>query len=239
MDIYIVEDDFFHLHDIKITLEELGHEVCGTSADALTILEEVEKFAPDLIVMDIHLNGKQEGIALAKRIKNSIDVEIIFSSSDISTATMTEAIDTNPISYITKPVNKSDLQAALILANKKIEEKNNQDVSSVNSKEIYVKSNNALVKVLFSEILFAFADTKNYITLQLDGDKKVVIRSSIASMSKLLSQDFFVQTHRAYIVNWNKVSAISEANQEVMVQNHAIPLGRTFKELVYKKLTII
>ena len=69
MTVYLVEDDFFHLHDIKITIQELGHTFLGSSSDSLEILDQVEKLLPNVILMDIHLNGKQEGIALAKRLK--------------------------------------------------------------------------------------------------------------------------------------------------------------------------
>jgi two-component system, LytTR family, response regulator LytT len=239
MNIYVIEDDFYHLYDIKITLQELGYFVCGSSADVLTILDEVENLKPDLILMDIHLNGKQEGIALAKRIKNNHDVGVIFTSSDTTVSTMSEAIETNPITYITKPINKNDLLAALLLAEKKVATSSPEASISQNNNEIYIKSNNQLTKVLFSDILFAFADTKNYTTIQLQNEKKLVVRMSITQLSKELNHPNFIQTHRAYLVNWKHVNSISEATQEVVILNFRIPLGKTFKETVFKTLNII
>jgi two-component system, LytTR family, response regulator LytT len=240
MRIFLVEDDFFHLHDIQITIEELGHECIGTSSDSLEILDKVEELNPDVILMDIHLNGKQEGIALAKRIRQQYGTLIIFTSSDISVETMSAAIETRPVTYITKPINKNDLQAALILAQNQLNSiSESENELSINENEIYIKSNNRLVKVLLSDILYAFADTKNYCTLVVKNDKKLTLRMSIVSLKKILNSANFVQTHRAYIINWHKVDSLSEQNQEINIEGHSIPLGKTFKDEIYQKLNII
>lgn len=239
MKLYLVEDDFFHLHDIKITLEELGYQLIGNSSEVLEILDQIEKLKPDVILMDIHLNGKQEGINLAKRIKQNYNSLIIFTSSDISVETISEAVEIKPISYITKPINKNDLQAALLLAKNHLSNELIIADDTNENDEIYIKSGNKLVKVVLSTILYAFADTKNYCTLIIENDKKLSIRISISSLQKILKKKEFVQTHRAYIVNWNKVESLSEQNQEIIIKGHSVPLGRTYKEEVYKKIKVI
>lgn len=239
MRIYVVEDDFFHLHDIKITVQELGHEFVGSSCDVLEILDQVEQLKPDVILMDIHLNGKQEGIALAKRIKALYNLLIIFTSSDISELTISEAVEVKPVSYITKPINNNDLRAALLLAQNHLTSKVELVSDAKNDDAIYIKSGTKLVKVILSSILYAFADTKNYCTLIIENDKKLSIRISISSLQKILNKKEFIQTHRAYIVNWDKVESLSEQNQEIIIKGHSVPLGRTYKEEIYKKLKVI
>lgn len=240
MNIYLVEDDFFHLNDIKITIQELGSELVGNSCDALEVLDQVQKLLPDVVLMDIHLNGKQEGIALAKRLKSLTNSLIIFTSSDVSKATMLEAVETKPVAYITKPINKNDLHAALLMAQNQLDVKceNNEQII-VNNDEIYIKSGTKLVKVILDTILYAFADTKNYCTVVIENDKKVSVRMSILSLHKILNKNNFIQTHRAYLINWNKVDSLSEQNQEIYIKGHSVPLGKTFKDEVYKRLNII
>ena len=240
MKIYLVEDDFFHLNDIKITVQELGHELVGTSCDTLEILDQVENLNPDVVLMDIHLNGKQEGIGLAKRLKMANNSLIIFTSSDVSLTTMSQAVETKPVAYITKPINKNDLQAALLMAQNQLIDKNEvQEEITVNNNEIYIKSGTKLVKVVLDTILYAFADTKNYCTLIIENDKKLSIRMSILSLNKILNKNNFIQTHRAYLINWNKMDSLSEQNQEINIKGHSVPLGKTFKENVYKRLKVI
>ena len=240
MTVYLVEDDFFHLHDIKITIQELGHTFLGSSSDSLEILDQVEKFLPNVVLMDIHLNGKQEGIALAKRLKIQYGSMIIFTSSDVSVATMSEAIEINPIAYITKPINKNDLQAALIMAqNQLLITAETIDELTINNNDIYIKSGTKLVKVVLDTILYAFADTKNYCTLMIENDKKLSIRSSIQSLKKILNTNNFIQTHRGYIINYNKMDSLSEQNQEINIKGHSVPLGKTFKETFYKRLNVV
>ena len=240
MKIYLVEDDFFHLNDIKITVQELGHQFVGTSFDTLEILDQVEKLAPDVVLMDIHLNGKQEGIGLAKRLKSQNNSLIIFTSSDVSLNTMTQAVETKPVAYITKPINKNDLQAALLLAQNQLGDKNEVDEEiTVNNDEIYIKSGTKLIKVVLDTILYAFADTKNYCTLVIENDKKLSVRISILSLNKILNKNNFIQTHRAYLINWDKMDSLSEQNQEINIKGHSVPLGKTFKENFYKRLNVI
>ncbi|WP_188112183.1 LytTR family DNA-binding domain-containing protein [Aquimarina sp. RZ0] len=234
MNIYIVEDDLFHLEDIKITLEELGYDMLNSSDDPFEAQEEIETIRPDIVLMDIHLQGRQSGIALAKKIKSLYGIPILFTSSNTDTGIMSEAVDINPIGYLTKPINKNDLKAAMILAQNNIREEEKEELS-----DIFVKSGNKLVKVVINTILFAHTDSKNYCSIVTSDNKKLSVRYSILGLHKLLGSSIFIQTHRSYIVNWQKIDFFHESDQVIEVQGHHIPLGRTFKEEVYNRLKVI
>ena len=66
MNIYIVEDELFHLEDLKITVESLGHRCVGHAADPFDALEGIDQHEPDVVLIDVHLQGKQAGIALGR-----------------------------------------------------------------------------------------------------------------------------------------------------------------------------
>ena len=70
MTIYVVEDDIITLDDIILTISNLGHDYIGSSDGPFEALEQIEQLQPDVILMDIHLNGKQHGIPLARKVKN-------------------------------------------------------------------------------------------------------------------------------------------------------------------------
>ncbi|MHA7059034.1 LytR/AlgR family response regulator transcription factor [Aquimarina sp. M1] len=237
MNIYIVEDDLFHLEDIKITLEQLGYSYLGNSANPLEAYEQIGTLRPDAVILDIHLNGKESGIELGDRIKKLYGIPVFFATSDKNKETISRAADISPAAYLTKPISKGDLQAALILAGK-------QEITSVvattdESGDIFIKSGNKLVKVNMKTILFAHTDSKNYCSIVTMDNKKLSVRYSILKLCEKLKGLEFVQTHRSYIINWNKIDSLHEYDQTIEIQGHHIPIGRTFKDSIYKRLKII
>ncbi|WP_378172784.1 LytR/AlgR family response regulator transcription factor [Aquimarina sp. SS2-1] len=237
MNIFVVEDDLFHLEDIKITIEELGYSCIGDSADPLEAQKQIGVLKPDAVILDIHLNGKESGIELGDRIKNLYEIPVFFTTSDSNKDTINRAADINPAAYLTKPISKDDLQAALILASK-------QEIGSIvantnESGDIFVKSGNKLVKVNMDTILFAHTDSKNYCSIVTSDNKKLSVRYSILKLGEKLMGLDFVQTHRSYIINWNKIDSLHEYDQVIEIQGHHIPIGRTFKDSVYKRLKMI
>ena len=237
MNIYIVEDDLFHLEDLVISLEELGHSCVGNSSDPFEAQEQIGAIKPDIVLMDIHLNGKQSGIALGKRVKTLYGTPIIFTSSDKNDTIINKAADIEPAAYLVKPINKHDLQAALILAQKQLDKKEENPKGT--SKTLFIKNGNKLVKVSFDTILFAHTDSKNYCSIVTSDNKKLSVRYSILNLHKLLDPTIFIQTHRSYIVNWENIDSFYESDQTIDIKGNSIPIGRTFKSAVYKKLNII
>lgn len=236
MTIYVVEDDIICLDDILITISDLEYKCIGSSGDSFEALEQIEQLQPDIVLMDIHLNGKQHGIQLARKIKKTLNIPIIFVSSDITKPIISEAADVNPIAYIIKPATEKDLRSALILAEKSICEK--EEVHDDNT-SLFIKVRNKLEKVIINDILFAYTDTKNYCTIVTEDNKKYTVRNSIVGLHQLLKHDQFIQTHRSYIINWTKVNAFYEGTQSIEINDHTIPLGRTYKDSVYTRLKIL
>lgn len=237
MKLYIVEDEIFQLEDLKITVEKLGHDCVGSSADAFDALEEIASLIPDLALIDIHLNKREAGIQLAKKIKELYQTPIVFVTSEIKDETIAKAIEVNPIAYLTKPVKESDLKAALILAENSFSKK--EDTHYVSSSELFVRSGNKLHKLKIDSILYAHTDSKNYCSIVTEGNKKFSVRNSVTGLLKTLNNEQFIQTHRSYLINWNFIRSFSEADQSIDLQGNSIPVGRTYKAEILKRLRII
>ena len=115
MNIFLIEDDWIQLEDIKITIEELGHTCVGNTDDGIDALDKIAACKPDVVMIDLYLNGKLTGVSIAKRIKNEFPlIPIIFLSSQIEDALIEECLGVNPVAYLTKPLHAGDLKAALI-----------------------------------------------------------------------------------------------------------------------------
>ncbi len=237
MNVFIVEDNLFHLEDLLITVEKLGHICVGTTSDPFEALEQIAKVLPDVVLLDIHLQGKHSGIVLGKRICTIYKLPIVFTTSYISEKIISEAVDISPIAYLIKPIDTNELRAALMMAQKKIVDSTNLAIDPLSS--IFIKSGTKLIKVIMNTILFIHTDSKNYCSLITTDNKKLTVRYSIQGIYKLLDKSVFVQTHRSYIINWKKIDTLYESDQMLEIQKHRIPIGRTYKKHIYMKLNII
>ncbi len=114
--ILIAEDETIVAMDIKRRLITLGHEVISivTTADACISQAISEK--PDLILMDIILKGKQDGIVAAEEIKANLNIPIVFLTAHSDDQTIQRAKLTEPYGYIIKPFEIKDLQSTIEIA---------------------------------------------------------------------------------------------------------------------------
>ncbi|MBD2206714.1 response regulator [Calothrix sp. FACHB-1219] len=126
--ILIVEDEWVIALDIKQHLQKLGYSVCGTANSAAKALELVATTKPDLVLMDIYLQGDKSGIEAADQIRQQFYIPVIFLTAHADEATLAQAIATHPYGYIVKPFEEQDLIIAIqvALANHLAEQANRQ-----------------------------------------------------------------------------------------------------------------
>jgi DNA-binding LytR/AlgR family response regulator len=243
MRIVVVEDEKIHLRDIIISLEELGHECVASTADPFEALQLIEEHRPDAVIQDINLNGKISGIQLAKKIIQLYQVPVIFASSLREASIMNDALDVKPVTYLSKPVQPGDLQAALLMA-ERAKNKTEQSILSGELGEtkdgfIFIKIGDKLQKVNFKNVLLIQTDGKNYCTIITEDDKKYAVRNTIQALASIFPADNFLQVHRAYIINVQYVESYVESEQNIIIRKYDIPVGRTFKEAIQQRFKII
>ncbi len=209
--ILIVEDQILIANHIKNILTDSDFnniEMVHNTDDATKV---IGIFNPDIILLDINLQGKQNGIEWAK--EQEINSQIIFITGQIEKETMLKAFQVNPVTYLTKPVKKTDLIAAIELA--KIKNKINY---------VIIKNGFDEVKVNFDDILFLKSD-KNYIDIQLT-NKIITIRNTLDNFYKELDADVFCRIHRSYVVNKSKVT--QKKSSSILIKNYELPISRNF-----------
>lgn len=113
--IYIVEDEPLIAHTIKIMLEKQGYEICGMAEDAKTTLNDLENNTPepDLLLLDVNLEGNQDGILLAEHLQKNYNFPFVFLTSFSDATTLERIQRTNTAGIIQKPFNESSLAKAL------------------------------------------------------------------------------------------------------------------------------
>ncbi len=111
--ILIVEDQKIIALDLKKGLKNRGYEIvgiCDNAGDAIRLTEENH---PDLILMDIMLNGELNGIETAERINKENKIPIIYLTALTDVDTYLKALKTEPQKYLMKPVDFESLKRAV------------------------------------------------------------------------------------------------------------------------------
>ncbi len=111
--IYIVEDQMIITLDLQYMLEDLGYSVCGISASYNEALSNIEIARPDLILLDILLQGEKTGIDLANTLNRDYQIPFIFLTSHADYQTVKTAKNTRPLGYLVKPFKMDDLYHAI------------------------------------------------------------------------------------------------------------------------------
>ncbi len=114
--IFIVEDDSFILAIFSMFIRDLGHEIVGQTGDGLKAIEMCKELKPDVVLMDIHLEGDIDGIKTANLLTREIDIPIIFVTGETSSSIIERAIVPSTYGYLVKPINKKELGIAIDLA---------------------------------------------------------------------------------------------------------------------------
>lgn len=112
--IMIVEDEVLVAMNTKIQLSDLGFDICELVASGEDAVKNTEREKPDLVIMDIILNGKIDGIEAAKQIHSRYGIPIIFVTGCEDPMTIKLAKRTvGPVDYLIKPVEIEDLKSAI------------------------------------------------------------------------------------------------------------------------------
>lgn len=114
--IVIVEDERIVALDIRAHLNRFGYEVVAVYASGEAILENIEADAPDLVLMDIQLQGRLDGVETAERVHKTYDIPVILLTAYADDATIERAKLTQPFAYIIKPFEERELRTAIVIA---------------------------------------------------------------------------------------------------------------------------
>ncbi len=114
--ILVAEDEFIIAMDIKRILEELGYEVVAFVNNGKDIIEHIEKDRPDLILMDIMLNGPMSGIETAHIVRQKYNLPVVYLTALTDEATLQKAKLTEPVGYVLKPFDSRSLHSSIEIA---------------------------------------------------------------------------------------------------------------------------
>ncbi len=242
--ILIIEDEMIIAADLSLQLTKLGYDIIAIHTKAETALETLAANRPNIILMDVILAGKIDGIEAATQILNTSQIPVIFLTSNTDDATFQRALEAKPLAFVAKPFRISELERTLKLALNHIHlqeesglEKDDNDHVSYMEDRFFIRHKNQMVKVNFSEIQFAEAD-RNYCKLKTD-EQSFLLSVPLRNIEVQLPVDYFLRVHRSFVVNLLKIESISDHLEFLKIGSHQIPISRRLKEDVAKRLKMI
>lgn len=237
--ILIVEDDMIIAANLSLQLTNLGYDIVGIASRGEDAIAQALASPPDIILMDINLRGKLNGIEAVAIIRSKNDIPVIYLTANSDEATFSKAKDTHPYAFISKPFNKLDLQRTIALVVERITEskegfENIQNIEVLEDR-IFVRHNGRMERLLLEDILYIVAD-RNYCTL-VTNKANHVLTSTLKTMEEKLPKSTFVRVHRSYIINISKLDVLADGHLEI--GRKVIPIGKSHKELLLNRLHTI
>jgi DNA-binding LytR/AlgR family response regulator len=240
MQVLIVEDEALYAGQLEILIDKLGYDHLATLNNGKEVLQLLEKRVPDLVLMDIHINGDHDGIELTERIHEEYPVPVIFITSMADDLTFNRASRTQAVHFILKPFDELQLQRAIEWTVRKMAHQRT-DAEGEEWKEdvlfedhFYIKKKQKLEKVVLDEVRFAEADG-HYCTLHT-GDQKYMLRMSFSELLNKLPGNNFLQTHRSFVANKTHVDSINLEDSVLEMGEATVPLSKGHRDKVLEAL---
>ena len=226
----IVEDELPAQHLLKNYLSKIPDmQLLATFQSAMDANNYFKSNTVDLVFLDVNLPD-MSGLDFIKTVKNP--PAIIMTTAYPEYAVSSFELDTI-VDYLVKPFGFDRFLKAVNKAEDRLIKKDvvNQTVED----SIFLNVDKTLHKIILNDILFLESD-RNYITIVTQTQKLSFI-DSLKNWNQKLPDLEFVQIHKSYIINAKYVTKIS--GNEVYINRHRLPIGRTYKANLLKKLRII
>ena len=114
--ILVVDDEAIITMQLEERLHAMGYTVVGMAASGDDAIEKARRLLPDLILMDIVMPGRLNGIEAAQAIIGELDIPVVFVTSYADDAIIEKAKQVRPYGYIVKPFNELEIKAAIEVA---------------------------------------------------------------------------------------------------------------------------
>ncbi len=114
--VVVVEDERIVALHLQQQLKKLGYNVAGTAASGERALQQISDLRPDIVLMDINIEGDIDGIDTAARIPEEFHIPVIYLTAHSEASTLERAKATQPYAYLLKPFSERELHATLEMA---------------------------------------------------------------------------------------------------------------------------
>lgn len=241
--VLLVEDDWIIAKEISYNLLDLGFEVAGSFDNAEEAWRQVKILQPDIVILDIDLAGELTGIDLAVHLKKEGNIPFIFLTALADPHTVEKAKLAEPYAYLVKPVTPETLYATVEITLHNAARRVTDLAAGATSIKgnlsiedgIFVKHKKRLEKVLLKDILWV--EAYDIYAMIKTAAGQYLLSHSLKAVEEKFPSTHFIRVHRSYLVNKEKIEAIEE--NDLVIAGTPIPVGKTYKDALMKKISIL
>lgn len=242
--VLIVEDEELYSAEVEMLVYRLGFTKIHVTSNSEEALHMVNIMEPDLIIMDINIEGNLTGIEVAEKIRDK-EIPILFMTSMKDSGLYERAKKTPYVGYLIKPFDQLTMQASIEFALNSLAQKNLKQEEFSGWKEDVVLKDSLLIKKSTSFLKLPIKDISylqsqgNYCMIYTYENAKHLINLSLVKIAKKLPPKSFMRIHKQYIVNLNYVKDITLGVNQINVLNAEIPVGRSYKSDLMARFDVL
>ena len=226
----IIDDEPLARKGLKEYISDVDFlKLVGEFDNPLKATDMLIRGEAQLLFLDIQM-PKITGLEFFKTLQNPPPV--IFTTAYPQYAL--DGFEVNALDYLVKPVSFERFLKAALKAKEyyEVREKNKTETTASSPDYFFIKADNRLVRLQYSDILFAEA-MQNYVVIHTMA-KKYITYLTFKSVEDYLPADKFIKTHKSFIVSAAKIDSI-EGN-DIRIGTHQVPISRNLKEEVMDRL---
>lgn len=233
--ILLIEDNALLSETIKELLELSEYEVVKTLRSGENFERQLSKIEFDIALIDIRIEGNQDGIHLAKQVKEIKNIPVIFITSYSDSQLIERVKEVKPEGFIIKPFSQETLTTTIELVLTKYYSDHSgkhhkNDSNSTLEDTFFIRDRGWLRKIKIQDIQYIKTEgTYTHINTET---QNFTLRSPIKDIAPNLPENDFKRVHKSYIVNINKIDAL--CSKELKIKEELIPIGRNYYADIHK-----
>jgi len=219
--ILIVEDEAILAEELSTRINRMGLAVAGVAACGEDAIARVADSAPDLVLMDIRLQGATDGIDAALTIRDRFDLPVVFVTAHSDGATVGRAKLAGPFGYVIKPFNQQELSVAIEMAlHKHAADRHEHQLLETQRTESLGRVAGSVAHD-FSNLLVPIMGNANLAALEVDPQSRVAVYleriTAAADRAAVLCRQMLAYSGRGHLqINASSLNAIIENMQELL-----------------------
>lgn len=204
-------------------------KISGTATNLEEGIEQIKKFKPDIVFLDIDMPGKN-GLAIYDYFKTP-DFKIIFVTAYQQYAL--DALKKSASDYLLKPINIIELKESLQKVIKQIEKEQFQEEltdrinyissSGIEGKTIILDVDGGFIVENTSNIEYCYAD-QSYSVIVTYANKKIIVSKSLKQLQDMLPSNQFHRTHKSYLVNIFYIKKFIRASENYLLLKSGVKI---------------
>lgn len=203
--------------------------------NAIAAIKFLNQHDIDIIFLDIHMPGFS-GIDFIQTLKHP--PKIVMTTSDTEFAIASYEYE-SIVDYLVKPITWERFEKSIqkIRNSHSVQRQSNDAMDSENrvGEDLYINIDRRLIKLKYDDILLIEAKG-DYINIKTEG-KDYLVHTTLKKIHEKLPQDKFLQIHRSFVINFNKIIDIED--NSVLIEKSVVPISRSNRPELMRRLNLL